>query len=308
MFGHPALAAGLPAGRARARAPGPRASCARPAWQLDVRAGRRLARWAGAGAAVRAAGRRPGGAGRRARDRDPRRAAAWAARRRWRWRWPARWARAPAPGRPTWRRRSPPARRCSTAAPRASTPRPPATAASGCSAKGEGWRPAAVRQPLKLCVGLSGSRARTGDLVEAVAHLCRRTPAARRLIDELGELSRAGLEALAVGDIDGAGAAVRSGPRDAGRAAAVDAGAGALVHGARAAGAIGAKLTGAGGGGAVIALAPSHRDGRAPRWRDDGFQALEARIEGGVRPARWRRRCHERAGSPARGRAPTSPW
>ena len=40
-----------------------------------------------------------------------------------------------------------------------------------------------------------------------------------------------------------------------------------LVHGARAAGAIGAKLTGAGGGGAVIALAPSHRNDVLARWR-----------------------------------------
>ena len=50
-----------------------------------------------------------------------------------------------------------------------------------------------------------------------------------------------------------------------------------LVHGARAAGAIGAKLTGAGGGGAVIALAPSHRqDVLGPLARRTASTGLEA--------------------------------
>jgi hydroxymethylglutaryl-CoA reductase len=149
----------------------------------------------------------------------------------------------------------------------------------GVFVKGEGWRPAEVRQPLKLCLGLSGQPRLTGDLVEAVGHLCRRCPPARRVLDELGELSRAGLQALADGDIDGLGrlfdlahgilAGLRLSTLELER----------LVHGARAAGAIGAKLTGAGGGGAVIALAPSHRADVLARWRADGFQALEARIE-----------------------------
>jgi hydroxymethylglutaryl-CoA reductase len=141
-----------------------------------------------------------------------------------------------------------------------------------------GWQPAIVRQPVKLLLGISGQPRRTGDLVEAVAHLCRRVPAARRLLDELGALSRAGLDALASGDIDGLGrlfdlahgvlAALRLSSLELER----------LVHGARAAGAIGAKLTGAGGGGAVIAMAPSHRQDVLRRWREDGFQGLEASV------------------------------
>jgi mevalonate kinase len=146
--------------------------------------------------------------------------------------------------------------------------------------KGEGWRPAPVRQKLKLCIGLSGRTRRTSDLVDAVAHFARRTPAARRVLETLGEISLAGLDALAVGDIDTLGrlfdlahgllAGLRLSTPELER----------LVHGARASGAIGAKLTGAGGGGAVIALAPSHRNDVLARWRSDGFTGLVAVVTG----------------------------
>jgi hydroxymethylglutaryl-CoA reductase len=152
----------------------------------------------------------------------------------------------------------------------------------GVFTKGEGWQPTAVRQPVKLCLGLSGQPRLTGDLVEAVGHLCRRLPSARRMIDELGELSRAGLEALAVGDIDGLGRLFDLAHGILGGLRLTTLALERLVHGARESGAIGAKLTGAGGGGAVIALAPSHRTDVLRRWTDDGFQALEARIEGGL--------------------------
>jgi mevalonate kinase len=145
--------------------------------------------------------------------------------------------------------------------------------------KGEGWKPAQVRQKLKLCIGLTGRGRSTAELVERVAHLARRSPPARRVIDLLGEISTGGLEALAVGDIDSLGrlfdlahgllAGLRLSTPELER----------LVHGARAAGAIGAKLTGAGGGGAVIALAPSHRNDVLTRWRADGFEGLQAVVQ-----------------------------
>ncbi len=146
--------------------------------------------------------------------------------------------------------------------------------------KGEGWRAATVRQKLKLCIGLSGRSRRTADLVEGVAHLARRTPVARRVLETLGEVTLAGQEALAVGDIDSLGrlfdlahgllAGLRLSTPELER----------LVHGARGAGAIGAKLTGAGGGGAVIALAPSHRNDVLARWQEDGFTGLVAVVNG----------------------------
>lgn len=142
----------------------------------------------------------------------------------------------------------------------------------------EGWRPVPIRQPFKLLVGLSGKPRETAAQVEAVSRLCRRTPVASRLIETLGAVTEAGVAALANGDIDTlgrlfdvahgllAGLRVSSPELDA------------LVHGARAAGAIGAKLTGAGGGGAVIALAPSHRLDVLARWRADGFDGFVAEV------------------------------
>lgn len=154
----------------------------------------------------------------------------------------------------------------------------------GVFSKGEGWSPANVRQPIKLCLGLSGRPRRTADLVASLALLARRTPVARQVIDHLGEISRAGLEALALGDIDSLGrlfdlahgllAGLRLSTLELDK----------LVHGARASGALGAKLTGAGGGGAVIALAPSHRQDVIDRWQSDGFSGLVASVA--AEPAR----------------------
>jgi mevalonate kinase len=144
--------------------------------------------------------------------------------------------------------------------------------------KEEGWRPLALQRRLKVCVGLSGKPRDTRVQVEAVGRLCARTPVARRTVDVLGEAAVAGAEALAAGDIDTlgrlfdlahgllAGLRVSSPELDT------------LVHAARAAGAIGAKLTGAGGGGAVIALAPSHGDDVLARWRSLGFEGFATAV------------------------------
>jgi mevalonate kinase len=146
--------------------------------------------------------------------------------------------------------------------------------------KGEGWRPVPVRRRIRLCVGLSGRPRDTRAQVEAVGRLCARTPVARRFIDALSEAAEAGIEALALGDIDAlgrlfdlahgalAGLGVSSPELDT------------LVHAARAVGAIGAKLTGAGGGGAVIALAPSHTEDVLERWRSLGFEGFVTEVGG----------------------------
>jgi mevalonate kinase len=145
--------------------------------------------------------------------------------------------------------------------------------------KGQGWRPAAARQRLKLCIGLTGKPRRTSDLVDGVAHLCRRTPVARRVLDTLGEVTLAGMEAIVLGDIDSLGRLfdLAHGLLAGLRVSTPELE--CLVHGARAAGAIGAKLTGAGGGGAVIALAPSHRNDVLSRWRADGFEGLLVAVD-----------------------------
>ena len=133
-----------------------------------------------------------------------------------------------------------------------------------------GWQAIPLSRPIELCVGLSGQARQTSDLVSAVARLCERVPVARRLVDALGDLARAGTEALASGDSEALGHGFNM-------AHGVLSGLGvstpeldALVRAARAAGALGAKLTGAGGGGAVIALAPDRGEEVLKRWRSMG--------------------------------------
>lgn len=141
-----------------------------------------------------------------------------------------------------------------------------------------GWSATAVLQPMTLCVGLSGKPRDTAFQVAQVGRMLERTPAARRAIDALGEVSEAGIDALAKGDIDGLGRLLdlAHGLLAALRASSSELD--AMVHAARAAGAIGAKLTGAGGGGAVIALAPAHEKDVLGRWREDGFSGFLAEI------------------------------
>jgi len=140
---------------------------------------------------------------------------------------------------------------------------------------GEGWRPVSIQRRIKVCVGLSGKPRDTKAQVEAVGRLCGRMPAARKIIDLLGEVSEAGAAAVADGDIDNLGRLfdLAQGLLAALRVSTPELD--TLVHAARAGGAIGAKLTGAGGGGAVIALAPSHTRDVLERWRGMGFEAFD---------------------------------
>ena len=137
--------------------------------------------------------------------------------------------------------------------------------------KQNGWRDLPLKSPFELCIGLSGQSHDTGTLVASVADLCAGTKVARRLVEVMGDLARAGMDALAAGDTPAlarmfnmahgllSGVGVSSPELDE------------LVHLARSAGAQGAKLTGAGGGGAVIAIAAEHSDEVLHRWRAKGY-------------------------------------
>jgi mevalonate kinase len=137
--------------------------------------------------------------------------------------------------------------------------------------RASGWRALSCPARVDLCVGLSGKSHDTGALVAGVAALCESTPVARRLIETLGDLARAGIEALAAGEIPALA-------RIFNLAHGVLAGLGVscpelddMVYTARSSGAEGAKLTGAGGGGAVIALAGEHADEILRAWRSKGY-------------------------------------
>lgn len=144
--------------------------------------------------------------------------------------------------------------------------------------KQNGWQDIPLKAPIELCLGLSGQAHDTGALVAGVAKLCASTPVARRLVETMGDLARAGMDALAAGDIAAlarmftmahgllSGVGVSSPELDD------------LVHLAQSAGALGAKLTGAGGGGAVIAIAAEHSDEVLRRWRAKGYYGFTTTI------------------------------
>jgi mevalonate kinase len=144
--------------------------------------------------------------------------------------------------------------------------------------KSVGWQDLPLKAPFDLCIGLSGQSHDTGALVAGVADLCTSTPVARRLVDTMGDLARAGMEALATGNIT---ALARMFNMAHGLLAGVGVSTPALddlVHIARVAGALGAKLTGAGGGGAVIAIAAEHGDEVLRRWRAKGYYGFTTTI------------------------------
>ncbi len=149
---------------------------------------------------------------------------------------------------------------------------------TGLYTRARGWQPIAVLQPITICVGLSGKPRDTAAQVAAVGRLRGRLSVAEDVLALMGRLAEDAALALGKGDVDGLGrifdaahgllAALRlSSPE-------LD----ALVHAARGAGAIGVKLTGAGGGGAVIALAPSHERDVLARWKAAGFDGFLAEI------------------------------
>ncbi len=149
---------------------------------------------------------------------------------------------------------------------------------TGFYTRAAGWQPAAVLQPITICVGLSGRPRDTAAQVAAVARLRARLPVAGEVLALLGRLAEDAAGALAKGDVDGLGRIFDAahGLLSALRLSSPELD--ALVHAARGAGAIGAKLTGAGGGGAVIALAPAHERDVLARWKAAGFDVFLAEI------------------------------
>jgi mevalonate kinase len=150
----------------------------------------------------------------------------------------------------------------------------------GVFSRATGWKPLASSHRIELCVGISGKGRQTAPIVQAVKQLCDRTPVARRVIDSLGDVTRTGFDAVAVGDIDTLGRLfdVAHGLLCALRVSSPELD--AMVHMARGVGALGAKLTGAGGGGAVIALAPGHSADVLATWKQAGFQGFVTTVGG----------------------------
>jgi mevalonate kinase len=141
--------------------------------------------------------------------------------------------------------------------------------------------------PLELARPLDAVLAwtpRAGSTRQAVEGLRRRRDAAPDMHDALfeymGDLTRAGQDALARGDVERLGHLFNLSHGCLNACGVSTPTLEAMVHTARAAGALGAKLTGAGNGGAVIALTGG--DGRRVHqaWVTAGFQAAICRIGG----------------------------
>ncbi len=135
----------------------------------------------------------------------------------------------------------------------------------------KGWQALTCKTPLELCVGLSGKSHDTGALVAGVGQLCESMPVAHRLVETLGDLARAGTDALVAGDIPALACIFNLAHGVLGGLGVSCPELDELVYLARAAGAGGAKLTGAGGGGAVIAIAGDHSDEVLRAWRKKGY-------------------------------------
>jgi mevalonate kinase len=145
--------------------------------------------------------------------------------------------------------------------------------------KQTGWQTLTCGARIDLCIGLSGKSHDTGALVAGVGQLCEGTPVARRLVETLGDLARAGTEALVAGDLATLARIFNMAHGLLGGLGVSSPELDDLVHTARAAGADGAKLTGAGGGGAVIALAGDRGDHILHAWRSKGYYGFLTTLE-----------------------------
>ena len=134
-----------------------------------------------------------------------------------------------------------------------------------------GLRRVPMRGALRLCIGDSGERASTREMVHRVARLRERLPAATdQTIESIGAVARDGALALQEGDAKSLGNFMNLNQNLLAALLVSNERLEDLCAAARAAGALGAKLTGAGGGGCVIALAPGREDDVLAAWRAAG--------------------------------------
>jgi len=137
----------------------------------------------------------------------------------------------------------------------------------------------AIEAPeLPFVVGFDGGAGDTGELVAAVRDLREEYDFAADTVETIGDLVRAGEEALAAGDVGELG---RLMDVNHGLLSALGVSAGsldAMVWAARDAGAAGAKLTGAGGGGCVVALDDSDATETALSYTPECEDAFRAEL------------------------------
>jgi len=128
---------------------------------------------------------------------------------------------------------------------------------------------------VSIAIGISGKESLTATTVAQVRKAWERQPERyERIFDQIGDLTRAGTEALQDGAYQELGELMNlcQGYLNALQVSTPELE--ELIHIARRRGAVGAKLTGGGGGGSVIALCPDGADDVVDAMQDSGFEAL----------------------------------
>jgi len=128
---------------------------------------------------------------------------------------------------------------------------------------------------VSIAIGISGKESLTATTVAQVRQAWERQPERyERIFDQIGDLTRAGTEALQDGAYQELGELMNlcQGYLNALQVSTPELE--ELIHIARRCGAVGAKLTGGGGGGSVIALCPDGADDVVDAMQNSGFEAL----------------------------------
>lgn len=151
----------------------------------------------------------------------------------------------------------------------------------GVYVRGSGLERLRLRAPLRLCLGDTGERASTRDMVEGVARQrARRPEVTDNTLAAIGTVVRNGRHALDAGDTAALGQLMFLNQALLSSLFVSTERIETLCEAARQAGALGAKLTGAGGGGCVIALAGAHETAVLAAWRAIGVDGRVVEVGG----------------------------
>lgn len=149
----------------------------------------------------------------------------------------------------------------------------------GVFTRAEGLRRVIPRVPLRLCIGDTGERASTREMVGIVAKAhSRKREATEKTFDAIAALVRNAALALEAGDSRALGELMDLNQVLLSSLMVSTERVETLCRAAREAGALGAKLTGAGGGGCVIALAGEREREVLAAWDALGVKAAAVEV------------------------------
>jgi mevalonate kinase len=149
----------------------------------------------------------------------------------------------------------------------------------GVFVKGEGLRRLRECPPLRLCVGDTGERGNTREMVALVAAMrARRPEATEKTFDAIASLVRNGTIAIEANDLPALGKLMDLNQALLASLMVSTDRIETFCRVAREAGAFGAKLTGAGGGGCVIAVGGPHEHDVLNAWRALGANAVAVEV------------------------------